>query len=83
IKPRLTDIANSPGAILFPESRRNLVRIGGLLYGFKGDILPIETEKPDVRPVMRLETEVAQVKTINPGESVGYGRTFVAGGKRV
>ncbi|MCV4754642.1 alanine racemase, partial [Escherichia coli] len=58
IKPRLTDIANSPGAILFPESRRNLVRIGGLLYGFKGDILPIETEKPDVRPVMRLETEV-------------------------
>lgn len=83
IKPRLTDIANSPGAILFPESRRNLVRIGGLLYGFKGDILPQETEKPDVRPVMRLETEVAQVKTINPGDSVGYGRTFVAGEKRV
>ena len=31
-----------------------------------------------MRPALKWKTRIAQIKTIQPGESVGYGRTFVA-----
>lgn len=77
-RPQYIDIANSPGAIVHPLSRSKLVRIGGLLYGLGGDVLPAGVEQPELRPVMSLRSKIAQVKTIRAGESVGYRRTFVA-----
>lgn len=83
ITPEFIDIANSPGTLLYPESRRSLVRIGGLLYGFADDILPSNDLNPGVRPVMSIRTKVAQIKTVPDGETVGYGRTFKAKGNRL
>lgn len=77
-RPRYIDMANSPGAIVHPLSRSGMVRIGGLLYGLGGDVLPGEAEQPQLRPVMSIRSRIAQIRTIEKGESVGYGRTFVA-----
>lgn len=77
LDPEIIDMANSPGAIAHPSSRGNLVRLGGVLYGLGGDVLPREVEKPELMPVMSLRTEIAQIKKVPPGTSLGYGRTFV------
>lgn len=78
IKPELIDLANSPAAVSHPETRGNMVRLGGLLYGLIDDVLPPSSERPETRPVMSLRTYVSMIKTIHPGDSVGYGRTFIA-----
>ena len=75
-QPQLFDLANSPGAILHPDSRGNMVRLGGALYGLLDDILPDATERPILKPVLSLRSRVAQVKNISKSESLGYGRTF-------
>lgn len=76
--PDIVDLANSPSAVAHPESRAQMVRLGGLLYGLSGDILPPAVPKPELRPVMSLHSAVADVKRVSRGESVGYGRTFIA-----
>ena len=74
--PAYLDLANSPGAVAHPASRGNLVRLGGVLYGLGGDVLPAGIEKPDLKPVMSLHTRIAHIKTVPAGETIGYGRTF-------
>lgn len=75
-RPKYTDLANSPGAVTYPESRRNLVRIGGILYGLSDDVLPAKVKKPELKPVMSLRTRIAHLKKVPKGETLGYNRTF-------
>ena len=77
-RPKYIDMANSPGAIVHPLSRAKMVRIGGLLYGLGGDVLPHGVPHPELKPVMSIKSKIAQIKTVKAGESVGYGRTWVA-----
>jgi alanine racemase len=74
--PAYLDLANSPGAVAHPSSRSNLVRLGGILYGLGGDVLPGGIDKPELKPVMSLRTKIAHLKTVPAGETIGYGRTF-------
>ncbi|HQZ97602.1 MAG TPA: alanine racemase [Pyrinomonadaceae bacterium] len=74
--PKYIDLANSPGAVAHPQSRSNLVRLGGILYGLGGDVLPAGIGKPELKPVMSVETRVLQVKNVPSGSSIGYSRTF-------
>jgi alanine racemase len=74
--PEIVDLANSPGAVVYPHSRSKLVRIGGLLFGVTGDVLPKGVDQPVVKPVMSLYTKIAMLKTVPKGEHIGYGRTF-------
>jgi alanine racemase len=76
LKPEIVDIANSPGAVGHPRSRSQMVRLGGILYGLGGDVLNKDLEKPELRPVLSLCSEIADIKNISKGETVGYGRTF-------
>lgn len=78
IRPDIIDIANSPGAVGHPPARRQMVRLGGILYGLGGDVLAKEIDKPDLRPVMSLRSKVAMLKHVDSGESIGYGRSFKA-----
>jgi alanine racemase len=69
-------LANSAGALRFPEARLDAARCGIALYGvspFGGD--PTEL---GLRPVLRWESELAHTRLLAPGESTGYGRRFVA-----
>ena len=75
--PGLTrHLANSAGALRFPEARLDAARCGIALYGvspFGGS-----PEDDGLRPVLRWESEIAHARLLEPGESTGYGRRFVA-----
>jgi alanine racemase len=75
--PNYKDLANSPAAVGHKNSLGNMVRLGGVLYGLGDDVLPEEIEKPDLKPVLSLYTQIAQIKRVPKGESLGYSRTFV------
>ena len=70
---RIRHAANSSGALLFPEARFDLVRTGIAIYGngrWPAGATPA--------PAMRLVTEVAQLRSIAIGSSVGYGAAWRA-----
>jgi alanine racemase len=71
---RVRHAANSSGALWFPEARLDLVRTGIAIYGNgrwpAGD--------PARRSAMRLVTEVAQLRAVAEGSSVGYGAAWRA-----
>lgn len=75
-RPIYKDLANSPGAVAHENSRANLVRLGGVLYGLGGDVLPQEIEKPELKPVLSLHTKITHLKKVPKGETLGYSRTF-------
>ncbi|MEP6848384.1 MAG: alanine racemase [Acidobacteriota bacterium] len=75
-EPTFIDLANSPGAVAHPNSRGNLVRLGGILYGLGGDVLPAGVDKPELKPVLSLTSAIAHIKKVSAGETLGYGRTF-------
>jgi len=67
--------ANSAAIISLPEAHADMVRPGLMLYG----MLPApDTPRDLVRPVLRWQTQVAALHAHAPGDSIGYGRTFVA-----
>jgi alanine racemase len=76
--PSLTlHAANSAAALRLPASRLGAARCGIALYGLS----PFGTDPAEdgLEPVLSWRSELAQVKLLAPGESTGYGRTFVAG----
>jgi len=75
-RPVYFDLANSPGAVAHSNSLGNMVRLGGVLYGLGGDVLPSGIEKPELRPVMSLHSRISFLKTVPAGETLRYGRTF-------
>ena len=76
-RPTYKDLANSPGAVAHKNSLGNMVRLGGVLYGLGGDILPKEIVKPVLKPVLSLQTHIAYLKRVPKGETLGYNRTFI------
>ncbi len=74
--PKWIDLANSPGAITHPESRASMVRLGGALYGLLDDILPVNTTTPVLKSVLSLHSQIAHIKRVPAGDSLGYGRMF-------
>jgi len=74
--PTHVHAANSAGLFAFPESRFNLVRPGGTLYGFTRDVLPGNLERPTLRAVMSLYSRIEFLKQVKTGENLGYGGTF-------
>ncbi|MDX6397694.1 MAG: alanine racemase [Gaiellaceae bacterium] len=69
-------LANSAGALRYPSTRFDAARCGIALYG----ISPFGTDPADdgLEPALRWDSELAQVRQLQPGESTGYGRRFVA-----
>ena len=66
-------ICDSIGAVAYPQYRQDMVRLGALLYGYCSRPMNFT-----LRPALTFRTEVAQVRTIGPGEGVGYSYHFVA-----
>ena len=69
-------LSNSAGIVRFPSAHYSLVRPGIMLYGYH--TLPRTVQAPDLRPVLSLATRIAQLRLIQPGETVSYNRTFMA-----
>ena len=70
----LRHLANSPAALLCPETHYDLVRVGIALYG----VSPVEGRDFGLRPAMALVSSVASVKIVDAGASVSYGATWTA-----
>lgn len=69
-------IANSAGALRFPSAHLDAVRCGIAIYGLSpfGE----DAAADGLEPALAWTSHLAQVKQLAPGESTGYGRTFVA-----
>jgi len=75
---RVRHAANSSATMAFPSARLDWVRCGLALYG--NGSWPVDDELAAPRTqVMRLVTEVAQVRTVAPGATVGYGGLWRGG----
>ena len=73
-------LCNSAGVLAWPDARRDWARPGILLYGASPLPAAFIARHPEQKllPVMTLQSEVFAVKTLQPGEALGYGGTFVA-----
>jgi alanine racemase len=72
----LLHTANSAAALALPASRYDLVRPGISLYGLHpSSDVPCP---PDFRPALTWKSVVSQVRTLAPGDTLGYGRAFKA-----
>ncbi len=67
---------NSAASILRPNKRCTLARIGIVMYGLLPNY-PVEMPIP-LKPVMTFKSVISQVKEIEKGDSVSYGRTYSA-----
>lgn len=71
-KKLVCHLANSEAIVNYPEAAFDMVRLGIGMYGvsnlFESQLLP----------VLRWTSRVSQVRTLEKGESVGYGQHFVA-----
>lgn len=78
--PGERSLCNSAGVLAWPTAWRDWSRPGVLLYGANPlpDAYVAQHPEQNLTPVMTLQSEVFAVRTIQPGEALGYGGTFVA-----
>jgi alanine racemase len=69
-----SSLANSSGIFLGGAAYCDLVRPGVALYG----VNPTPGKKNPMRPVVELKGRIIQVRTVDKGETVGYGAAFTA-----
>ncbi|MGH9096436.1 MAG: alanine racemase [Acidimicrobiales bacterium] len=79
LRPPLRHIANSAGAIAFPEARLDMVRCGIALYGLSptpelADQLSESTGGGRLEPVLSLRAQVSMCRWLDKGERPSYGR---------
>ncbi|MFP4010497.1 MAG: alanine racemase [Spirochaetaceae bacterium] len=73
--------ANSGAVIAYPAAYFDMVRPGIATYGY----YPSHDQERilDLRPVMQFESRIVFIKTVEPGTSVSYGRTYRASRRTV
>ncbi|MDR0910830.1 MAG: alanine racemase [Spirochaetaceae bacterium] len=84
IEPGIVHAANSGGVCFHPRSHYDMVRPGIMLYGYPPEEFLATNDTNDTNilkeflPVMELVTAIITTKQVKAGESVSYGRTWVA-----
>ena len=69
-------LANSAATLRYAEARFDAVRCGIALYGISP--FGADPAAEGLEPALRWESYLALVKRLEPGESTGYGRRYVA-----
>ena len=65
---------NSAGGLWYKSNVSCFARLGIILYGLKPDYM---NSLPDgIEPTLSWKSVVSMVKVVNPGDTIGYGRTF-------
>lgn len=84
IDPGICSASSSGGIFLHPEAHFDMVRPGIVVYGYFPDPALKEVlaqkrgESVVLKPVMEVVTHVVAIKHFFKGESISYGRTWVA-----
>ena len=73
-----SSLANSPGIFLDSSTYCDMVRPGVALYGGN----PTPGQANPMRPVVRLEGRIIQLRTAETGETVGYNAQWTVGRRR-
>jgi alanine racemase len=74
ITPEVRHIANTAAALLEPQARYDMVRIGGGVYGLS----TLPGGPPSwLRPAMTLRARLAMVKRVPAGSGVSYGHRYI------
>ncbi|MBL4612376.1 MAG: alanine racemase [Emcibacter sp.] len=68
-------LANSGGILLGPDYHFDLLRPGLLLFGGNPASLPLPET---IKPVFQITGQILQIRTLTPGQTVGYGATWTA-----
>lgn len=71
-------LANSAATLLSPELHYGMVRCGIATYGVTPGGEVGDAKRHNLKPVMRVMSEVAQVRRIDVGDGVSYNHTWVA-----
>lgn len=78
LHPGVRHLSATGGLEWHPHARLDLVRIGIGLYGFSPEPAVATSQELGLRPVMRLQAPLVQVKRIPAGQAVSYGGTWSA-----
>ncbi len=78
-KFQIKHCANSGAMINYDWTYIDMVRPGLMLYGFYPDE---ETGGIELRPAMELKARIAQIKELDEGDTVSYGRIYTVPSKR-
>jgi alanine racemase len=73
-QPRIVHAANSAAALSHPRARHDLSRVGLALYGVAPE--GCEAIAAQLKPVMRVVTELLALRELPEGSPVGYDQTF-------
>ncbi len=71
-RPDLVHAANTAATLAHPEGRYDMVRPGGALYGITFDL----PQGRELRPALRLRTEIIALRDLEEGDAVGYDCTY-------
>jgi alanine racemase len=78
LEPTLRHLSNSAGALVVPQARLDLVRVGIAAYGIDPAPGIAALAGIALQPVMRLRAQLVNVKQIEAGAGVSYGWTWTA-----
>jgi alanine racemase len=70
----MAHLCNSGGISHYPDAHYDMVRLGIGLYGIAFNV----EDRRFLQPVSELYASVSQIKHIRKGDTVGYGRSFIA-----
>ncbi len=73
-----THIQSSYGMLNYQDLPYDYVRIGILLFGIHSAKNFYKKISLDLKPVCKVKARITSIKTIETGETVGYGRTYKA-----
>jgi alanine racemase len=74
LQPAPTSVGNSAGALLGGDFSGDMTRVGIALFGGN----PYQGAMPPLKPVLRVQSRILQLREITEGTAVGYGATYTA-----
>jgi alanine racemase len=74
IRIPIRHVCNSAATLNFSEMHLEMVRCGTAIYGHYPS--PVTNHSVPLRPAMTLKSRVGRIRTLPPGSSVSYGRTY-------
>ena len=74
---KIKHTANSAATCLFSKTHLSMVRAGLIIYGEYPSLYVKENTELIVTPVMEIKARVSQLKELDDGIGISYGKTFV------
>jgi alanine racemase len=74
LPPTPTSVGNSAGGLLGRDFSGDMARVGIALFGGN----PYQGDMPPLKPVLRVQSRILQLREITGGTTVGYGATYSA-----